>query len=123
MAGVRIGLWNRLAIVASALTMLVLPFYVILQAEAQQQDGNLAQLKLCREIANLKKDDVAYEGCWPLYQRALIASDGINWSYYREVVLATLIFVAVLYLLIFAVVSTAKWVWRGRSASKDERPS
>lgn len=117
-ASMRIGFWNRLALVAIALACLIVPTWITLAernriitvnsdgygacmkaAFSQSADGTLSP-QVCTET--WFRDDQWYPG----------------WIEWWQAVGAILLVCIVIYLLLWAAVGTVKWVWRGRQVDK-----
>ena len=111
MRGIRLGFWNRLAIVATALTIMIVPTYAYLDYIADAQTRNEAWFDMCLEFPP-KNEAAKFEEC---RQQYLEASTNPTGGFWWEVAGATLIICGVLYALIWLAVWIAKWVWRGRN--------
>ena len=114
----KLGLWNRLAIVAILLALLIAPVAI--------------QMNIARE-SNLRRDTlydicIKYADKAPLpklmEEHAKCIDDRFptpdpytpwTWKNWREFAGGTLAFCAIFYVLIWVIVATVKWVWRGRS--------
>lgn len=112
----KLGMWNRLAVVGAVLSLLVLPAWYIadssiylaeaqeqgftrcIEAASQRNDGTLSNAK-CREI-------------WPISGQYKY-----GWTEWRQAATATLIAYAAIYILIWLTVWTTRWVLRGRQAN------
>lgn len=117
----RLGFWNRLAIVATGLAMLIAPIWYIMAVNKQIDDGREQNYHLCMAGADILKDANKYEDtfqrCWDM---RFPKDDTIRpgWPAWREGVVSTLIVCAILYTLIWVIVATIKWIWRGRRAAE-----
>lgn len=110
----RLGFWNRLALVAGALTSLILPTWFILDHNAERAEIGSAGYQACMERASQTLEPNAVDGCWEAW---MTNWSFLGWSDWISGVGATLVGCAVLYLLIAAFVWMAKWVWRGRQGT------
>jgi hypothetical protein len=117
----RLGMWNRLAIVAAVLTLAIAPLWVISDQNRANFEAREAGLRLCRKLnAGTGKDDFEAwmerdQGCFDEFTRPL---PKLGWDFYLDALMWTAVICAVTYILIWLTISTAKWVWRGRQASK-----
>lgn len=116
-----LGFWNRLAIVATGFALLIGPAWIYVDTVDSINTSKELFLKSCRSqamahlgpdgLADWDKIKAADKQCWDNYhQRG--EPDGKIW---REAFAAILLLCAFLYFLIWGMVATAKWVWRGRS--------
>lgn len=119
----RLGLWNRLAIVATVLAFLFAPLAIMTDIAADQAEARELRVANCQSFAESKlKRDIA-AGRHPTYPEDSTAcyssvwdtpSYAWNWKAWREFAGGTLAFCAILYGLMWLIVWVAKWVWRGR---------
>lgn len=113
----RLGFWNRLAIVVAVLALIFAPLAYMVEINNQIADGREATGNLCRASAEMldtvEKRSAANEACW---KAQFPTPDPLRagWGQWREGFITTLQVCAILYALIWLVVATAKWVWRGR---------
>jgi hypothetical protein len=115
----KIGVWNRLAIVATVLALIVLPAWFIVSANIDFAEAHEQGFQRCAERASQPNDGtLTYKACreiWPIGGQS-----SYGWEEWREAVVATFIACIVLYGLIWLTVWVAKWVWRGRPDQKDK---
>jgi hypothetical protein len=113
----RLGFWNRLAIVAVALTMVGLPIWAVVDTNADAAKFATSSYRICTEIAeqyptaNPSKDA---QNCMDQEIRQL-HDMGATWGTYFTALGFTFVLCCLVYGLLLAIVSTSKWVWRGRS--------
>lgn len=112
-----IGFWNRLAIVAASLTLLIAP--VLWLGSIRNDHFKSVQMmhELCLKYGSDGDASTApnYARCQNEMEAGYSRSPG--WDAYKEVLGATAIAVAVLYALVWCAVWVAKWVWRGRQTA------
>ena len=119
----RIGFWNRLAIVAAGLVVLIGPIWGMANMASSSQDSMTRWFKLCQDDAYAKMDadvkarrpltyqaesDHCYKQMneYPYYR--------MNWSDWSTGVGMALAFCAMVYGLIWSIVFTLRWIWAGR---------
>lgn len=118
----KFGFWNRLAIVAIVLALIVGPIWIWLDMAMDASEAETARYELC-----LRASEFAFESTNDAVvsskQRAdcsevLNASTGPGWAEWGWAVLGVFIACVVFYLLVWVLASSAKWVWRGREKSE-----
>lgn len=117
-----LGFWNRLAIVATVLALIVIPAWVYIDTVDSLNTTKTLMLESCRKqalvhqlpngLADFDKIRAADKLCWEDFARRPEANSTI----WREALAATMLLCAFVYGLIWSIIATAKWVWRGRSA-------
>lgn len=117
-----LGFWNRLAIVASVIAVIVVPAWVYIDTVGSINTSKALLLESCRNqamvhqlpngLADFDKIRAADKLCWDDFARRP-EPDGTIW---QEAFAATALLCAFIYGLIWTIVAAAKWVWRGRSA-------
>lgn len=117
-------MWNRLAVVLTGLALLVAPLAFILHAisrtNAYRQTLYEGCLRDSEELISTRQYEQyqkATRECWSARFPTHDPSPSW-WGQWWDAVFATAIVCAVLYALIFVIVQTVKWVWRGRSVNK-----
>lgn len=125
----RLGLWNRLAIVATVLAVMIVPVAIIADINGDQMETQQRNYELCLKWANEAYDHARIEtpaqaaaANSKLY--AKIAECGTEhmglskyrpgWKDWREFVGGTLAGCAIIYALIWLIAWTCRWVWAGR---------
>lgn len=121
----RLGFWNRLAVVATVLALLVVPVAIMVDIDRGIAETRQAYYEICVKEAASERDKAtdlgrfrrhleAERACW---DSRFPADDPYRqgWSHWREYALGTLMGAAILYALLWLVVATAKWVWAGRT--------
>lgn len=115
----RLGMWNRLAIVAATLFSLIFPTVNwFQQAEAigkLQSTGYAACTRNTAYVPIDGKSQFAY--CGDLWFKDMSAMRPGWGDWWPEVVMC-LVASAIVYLLIWTAVSTIKWIWRGRAVGQ-----
>ena len=118
----RLGLWNRLAVVATALAVLIAPLWISfdiasdVSAARHQSYNNCMTIAQQRMELNLERGEPAtyttdMDQC---NKEFLVPGYALNWKDWSEFLGGTLIVCAFIYALLWAFVATAKWVWRSR---------
>lgn len=114
------GFWDRLAIVATALAMLIVPVVIQYRIAASVTEVVDSTYKSCQAMVDDLLETERYEAASDMRQKCY--EDRFErdhsypgWKEWRGSVLGTLIACVILYALIRAAVATAKWVWRGRT--------
>lgn len=117
----KLGLWNRLAVVATGLALIIAPAAIWLDADKASTENQVVYHELCLTIAEgdykRNPDADAYEKALNACNEQAIqdaAKFGPGWDFWWEAVGATAFGCVVLYLLLWAVAATGEWVWRGR---------
>lgn len=110
----KLGFWNRLALVASVLTTLGVPTYWVIDAANSSAEASELGFASC-----MKFDNADYTECRDLWDYSTPAP----WGEWPEAALAVAVACAAGYALIWITVRTAKWIWRGRSVDRDRHPS
>lgn len=118
-------MWNRLALVATALTIAVAPVVIqsSMYSQGQQIQESLfgycldaASNKLTRDVRNgtaqtYQADVDACRASWEKHDRDSTITTWRNW---RELVVGTAAACAVLYVLLWLVGYVGRWIWAGR---------
>lgn len=120
----RLGLWNRLAIVATVLAVFIAPAWVIVGIIDDSYEGRDARYDLCMQFAQDGPPNEFGEAI-RLCGEARTASAPYRptWAEWGELALGTLIVCVVLYGLIWLAAWVAKWVWRGRARAQKNTKS
>ena len=116
----RLGFWNRLAIVASALALVVLPIWAVVDTNNSAADIAGTGYQICTSAAEARPNYDAFatsKECMAKFSRDFDKMKA-GWTAYGEGLLFTAALCVVLYLLIWGIAATAKWVWRGRGNHK-----
>ena len=118
----RLGFWNRLAIVVGGIALVVVPTAVWFDMVKSHHESRNLSLELCQSIANryLERDEyeryrIEDQKCWDERWNSPDTSPG--WAVWWELVGGTAVALIVLYLLVWSAVATVKWVWRGRESA------
>lgn len=116
-------MWNRLAIVATVLAVIIAPLWLMATIISSQAESRDALYRLCMGFAESgppAEYGAAIEKC---------SADRLSDPYrpgmqkWREFALGTLVVCATIYGLIWLAVWTVKWVWRGRFVDTAKPPS
>lgn len=118
----RLGLWNRLAVVATVLALIILPAWFILSANVDFAERHEQGYQECLRSAMRSTDGTltgsACREIWPA-----VVPYSYGWAQWGEMVIATFVMCVALYGLIWLTVWTIKWVWRGRDADSPSKKS
>lgn len=115
----RLGLWNRLAIAATGLALIVGPIWIWLDMATVASEGETTRYQLCIDLAEVAaertEDWQAYSNDLRECSDAMMSENyGPGWSEWGWAVLGVFVACVIFYFLIWAFASLAKWVWRGR---------
>jgi hypothetical protein len=112
---VKLGFWNRLAIVAGVVTTLAVPTWWIFDERAETFEWRGQGLQRCMELIGTPGSDLTFEGCQQNWMPDTYFVPGwIEWSQLVGVFAALSV---ITYLVIWAAVSIGKWVWRGKNTN------
>lgn len=121
----RLGMWNRLALVLSVLAVAIVPVTIYQSYVSQAYVNREHWYQDCRRInagtgaGDLKAWLQRDEKCTDILTKPIIKpSSGFYW----EQVFLTAFACVIVYGLIWIVVATGKWIWRGRDAGKEPSP-
>lgn len=109
----RLGIWNRLAIVAATLALAIFPTWFIISENIRFAETHEKEYQNCVALA-LKPNDgtLTLQVCREIWPIGGYPSYG--WAQWIEMFIATFVFCILVYLIIWLMVWTARWVWRGR---------
>lgn len=113
----RLGMWNRLAVVAIVLTTLIAPTWIILAERGKIVETNSAGYAKCMEAAFKPDSDgtLGPKSCSEIWFPDDRWYPGwLEWWQTLGVILALCV---ITYLLAWAAVATVKWIWRGRQTA------
>lgn len=120
----RLGFWNRLAIVATGLALLILPVAIQFSMANEMFETRQRLYTWCLESAKERADNAVGTGV------AVYAADAkqcdenwkndegytpFRWGTWFEFAGGTLVFAGLLYALLWLGVIVSRWVWRGRA--------
>lgn len=108
----RLGFWNRLAVVAFVLGVVGGPTWYVFSVNSELAELQQARLDTCTAVAASKLDNKANEKCWDEFTRH--PSRFLGRQEWFEAIPAAALSFAVIYAIIACAVQIAKWVWRGR---------
>lgn len=109
MAGVRLGFWNRLALVVGVLATFIIPSWSVLSSNLAMSEAKQSGHVTCLGAANGPDAIKLCDEIW------LSQLGYYGWGYWWLAVVNTIVAVVIVYLLIWAGVATIKWIWRGRA--------
>lgn len=119
----RLRFWNRLAIVAAALALIVVPAWIWTSAQYDTAEANEAAFNHCiasaDRLAMSNQAEVratalsANKTCWDNWEH-VISHGGPGWPEYWSTVLAVGVAVAIAYVLLWLGALVTRWVLRGR---------
>lgn len=106
----RLGFWNRLALVVGVIGTFVAATAITLVSMSDFNELISTHYADCVSRADM--DAAMRETCWNEYLAAQLRGPG--WGFWRETIIGSAMAAVILYLLIAASVWVARWVWRGR---------
>lgn len=119
----RLGLWNRLAIVATGLFVVFAPIWIMRDMAVASRESGLRGSKLCHDYASAKlKTDIRDHKAitFPKDATDCYNEDDhrfyyqMNWNDWLVGAAGSLAFCAAIYALIWLAVFATRWVWAGR---------
>lgn len=110
----KLGFWNRLALVAGVLGAFAWPTWWILSSNANHAEAMGSAFERCINAAKTIGDDKVCREIWLDSERGYL-----GWSQWGVGVLVAGLALIALYLIIWLVVWAAKWIWRGRQQHSD----
>ncbi len=122
----RLGFWNRLALVATGLALIVGPLAIQTRMKYQLTQSEQDQYGICFNIASSKMERAIRDGkphtfnadadaCAEDWMRSAELFDPFTWEKWSGLATTTLGLAALLYCLIWLGVIVSRWVWKGRS--------
>jgi hypothetical protein len=108
----RLGFWNRLALVIGVLFTLITPTALVLYLHADISESRNETFDAC--LAERMRLNEFTVDCLEL--SGIGSPINVGWTDWWQTLLGSAVFYVLLYLLIAAAVRVARWVWRGRSA-------
>lgn len=109
----RLGFWNRLAVVAFVIGTIAGPSWYVLSANAEMSALQQGAYETCMAVADERRDFAAKKTC---FDTLVSGSDRfLGWSEWRQAIIPTLILLVAGYLIIAGAAWVVRWVWRGRS--------
>jgi len=119
----RLGLWNRLALVAGIVFAFAVPTWSVYddaKKSARLTDmGYQACMKNQNYVSTDGKSQFTY--CWDFWH-SLVKPARPSWDDWWIMVFGSAIGALIIYGLIWIVIATGKWIWRGREAGKGPSP-
>jgi hypothetical protein len=109
----RLGFWNRLALVIGVVVTFVVPSWLVFSVGQQQRADMEAGYETCTEAASAPVDWYAMAECNETWGHTSLGAYG--WKMWFEHVAVTAISVIVIYLIIVVLVQSGIWVWKGRN--------
>lgn len=109
----KLGFWNRLAIVGGTLLVFGVPTWWALTSNAKHSQVMSSGYDACIKPAVEASDNRALDYCWKLW----IEPRGgyIGWAEWGQAVLWAIPAALILYTVLFLVVRVARWVLAGRA--------
>lgn len=108
----RLGFWNRLALVVWVIASISSGTYHVLSSNNKTYKALSAGYELCMKMSGTGDGSITGEYCYDNWLKNMHTLGVDDWAAF--VGLYALVF-AVVYLALWAAVSTGKWIWRGRS--------
>ena len=108
----KLGFWNRLALVIGVVVTLVVPSWMVLSLKDQHRKVMDSGYQACIAAASDNYEPNGLQACWQIW---IEPTTPYGWDYWWALVGGAAIAVVIVYLVIAAGIFTAKWVWRGRN--------
>lgn len=119
----RLGFWNRLALVAGICFSLALPTWVVY--DDNQKNRRLIDMafQACMKNENFVPTDGKgqFQYCWDFWHVTMKPS-GPTFDDWGIMATGSAIAALAMYGLLWIVIATGKWIWRGREAGKAPSP-
>ena len=124
----RLGFWNRLAIVATGLGLLIAPVTIQTIIANDLHKSRMAFYGLCYEAATKRLEEAIEANAKDTFAADVARCDAdltndkhspFTWRQWFELAQGTLAFAAILYVLFGIVGIIGRWVWRGRDVKKN----
>jgi hypothetical protein len=123
----RLGFWNRLAVVGFVLTLLFSPIYFGIDAAQERDHLRSIMYDACMKDAKESYPDPAYMKRFAVERECLEKRYPIpdpypvwTWANWWTVIQGSALGYGIIYALIWIIVATCKWVWRGRRKKNTE---
>jgi hypothetical protein len=110
----KLGLWNRLAVVSAGLTLLATPTWWILSERAEIATSQSSAFRACAAAARENPDQYSIDFCFDTWLGDYWMP---GWTEWWQAMGVVAILVAIVYGLIWGAVWLARWIWRGRQVS------
>lgn len=119
----RLGMWNRMALVAGVIFAFTLPSWIVYSDNTKTRKLLDTGFQACMANKHFVKTDERsqYEYCWDFWHK-LVKPSYPGFDDWWAMVLWSAVGALFIYGLIWIVVATAKWIWRGREAGKAPSP-
>jgi len=108
----KLGFWNRLAIVAGALFTVAAPSWLILSSNMEATRNREDGFSNCVSGVGKPGSDLTYEFCRQSWLGDPVSH--LGWTHWLQAAAICACVALFFYGLIWVCVSVAKWVWRGR---------
>lgn len=108
----RLGFWNRLALVAWVLASVGGGTYQVLSDNNKTYKALSSGYQTCMKMASEGDGSVTGDFCYDSWLKNMHTWGVDDWALFVGVYALGF---AVVYLIIWAAVATSKWVWRGRT--------
>lgn len=113
----RLGFWNRLAVVLGAVWTIAFPTWWIVSTNARHSEIMGSGYRTCLDAAIQRGDGNGEPICFDTW---LAPTTGyIKWAAWPEAAMWSALAAVAVYLVIWGVVAVVRWVWRGRSLAHD----
>ncbi len=109
----RLGFWNRLALVLGTLGAFAFPSWWALSTNLEHSRVMNSGYKTCVAAASERLEPEGWENCFNIWLEP--KTGYVGWSDWLQAVLWAVPVMALIYGLIWVVVWIAKWVLRGRT--------
>lgn len=115
----RLGVWNRLAIVGAGLFSLGGGTWMVVSDNIERAKIQESGYASCIAAVAEPNSNLSYEFCRKIW---LTTQSSLGWNEWAQAVAACAFAAAFVYLLILMAVVIAKWIWRGRTGAELKQP-
>lgn len=119
----RLGLWNRAALVAGVVFSFAVPTWSVYQDVERARKLTDVGYQACMKNEHYVSMDgkSQFDHCWDFWHD-LVKPAYPSWDDWWIMVFGAAIAAFLIYGLVWIVIATGKWIWRGREAGKGPSP-
>lgn len=108
----KIGFWNRAAIVLGVIGIVAVPTWWAVTINLNHSRVMESGYRTCVAAADERRDIAGSRYCYELW---VTGQSSVGWGDWLQAVAWAIPAMLIIYGLLFSVVWVAKWVWRGRA--------